>query len=232
MPGIEIEEPIRPPNGTLFLAERLDLVGRKDSERFDVLSFVVLDVEGDAAGGMRDDIELRDLGVSPGQSLPDASELRRIKRQDDLVLIAGEDGWEDPHDVAKELEIVARADLPTGKVEAVQVTELLQILRVHGGWFLLHVLWNVPCGQNGRRISSHVSMVASLSLELISAVRCHSKKPRLAVFCVAEGRGFEPPIPCGMLAFQASALDHYATPPGLSVDGGEHSGIARVSQGP
>ena len=30
---------------------------------------------------------------------------------------------------------------------------------------------------------------------------------------LAEARGFEPLIPFGILAFQASALDHYATPP-------------------
>lgn len=47
---------------------------------------------------------------------------------------------------------------------------------------------------------------------------------------MAEGRGFEPPIPCGMLAFQASALDHYATPPWEDGNGGEHSGIERLSQ--
>lgn len=58
------------------------------------------------------------------------------------------------------------------------------------------------------------------------------KIPMIGIILMAEGRGFEPPIPCGMLAFQASALDHYATPPGLCVDGGEHSGIVWVSQGP
>ncbi len=56
---------------------------------------------------------------------------------------------------------------------------------------------------------------------------------------MAEGRGFEPPIPCGMLAFQASALDHYATPPYVGGNGamhhtvrdaGEHSGRERPSQ--
>ena len=30
---------------------------------------------------------------------------------------------------------------------------------------------------------------------------------------ISEAGGFEPPMPCGILAFQASALDHYATPP-------------------
>lgn len=30
---------------------------------------------------------------------------------------------------------------------------------------------------------------------------------------LAEEERFELSIPCGMLAFQASALDHYATPP-------------------
>ena len=30
---------------------------------------------------------------------------------------------------------------------------------------------------------------------------------------LAEAGGFEPPVPFGTLAFQASALDHYATPP-------------------
>src|SRR5665213_2353499 len=29
----------------------------------------------------------------------------------------------------------------------------------------------------------------------------------------AEGKGFEPLIPCGIHAFQACALDHYANPP-------------------
>ncbi len=31
----------------------------------------------------------------------------------------------------------------------------------------------------------------------------------------AEGEGFEPSIPCGMHAFQACALDHYANPPNM-----------------
>ena len=43
------------------------------------------------------------------------------------------------------------------------------------------------------------------------------KIPMIGIILMAEGRGFEPPIPCGMLAFQASALDHYATPPWESV---------------
>src|SRR3989344_9537295 len=29
----------------------------------------------------------------------------------------------------------------------------------------------------------------------------------------AEGTGFEPVMPCGIFAFQANALDHYANPP-------------------
>jgi hypothetical protein len=33
---------------------------------------------------------------------------------------------------------------------------------------------------------------------------------------MAEGERFELSIPCGILAFQASALDHYAIPPGVS----------------
>ena len=35
----------------------------------------------------------------------------------------------------------------------------------------------------------------------------------MALLFDAEAGGFEPPIPCGILAFQASALGHYATPP-------------------
>ena len=48
---------------------------------------------------------------------------------------------------------------------------------------------------------------------------CRAAKPRGNLFpkcgnCkFAEGMGFEPMIPCGILAFQASALDHYANPP-------------------
>ena len=34
-------------------------------------------------------------------------------------------------------------------------------------------------------------------------------------FISAEAGGFEPPVPCGTPAFQAGALDHYATPPEL-----------------
>jgi hypothetical protein len=41
------------------------------------------------------------------------------------------------------------------------------------------------------------------------------EKRLMAFFVMAEREGFEPSIPCGMLAFQASALDHYATSPGL-----------------
>src|SRR3989344_5346279 len=37
-------------------------------------------------------------------------------------------------------------------------------------------------------------------------------RPTLISF-IAEGEGFEPSIPCGIHAFQACALGHYATPP-------------------
>lgn len=37
--------------------------------------------------------------------------------------------------------------------------------------------------------------------------------PKLKKRRMAEGEGFEPSIPCGIRAFQARALGHYATLP-------------------
>lgn len=39
--------------------------------------------------------------------------------------------------------------------------------------------------------------------------------PRFKLGNLAEGEGVEPSIPCGIRAFQARALGHYATPPML-----------------
>jgi hypothetical protein len=46
------------------------------------------------------------------------------------------------------------------------------------------------------------------------------KTPHLTVarFSLAEREGFEPSIPCGIPAFQAGALDHYATSPRSGVE--------------
>ena len=32
-------------------------------------------------------------------------------------------------------------------------------------------------------------------------------------FFLAEGKGFEPPVPCGTSDFESDAIDHSATPP-------------------
>ena len=44
--------------------------------------------------------------------------------------------------------------------------------------------------------------------------RAHSTTMRTYM---AEGKGFEPLIPCGIHAFQACALDHYANLPKQSI---------------
>jgi hypothetical protein len=44
-----------------------------------------------------------------------------------------------------------------------------------------------------------------------------TKQPLAGLFCLAEEERFELSVPCGTLAFQASALDHYATPPGSGI---------------
>ncbi len=49
------------------------------------------------------------------------------------------------------------------------------------------------------------TLLCKALLPLLSATK---KPPQRDGFFVAERRGFEPPIPCGILAFQAGTLDH------------------------
>ena len=50
-------------------------------------------------------------------------------------------------------------------------------------------------------------------VEKVIAEGAEKARAKAQAFSMAEGGRFELPIPCGILAFQASALDHYATPP-------------------
>lgn len=133
MLGTEVEESVGPPDGIPFRAECLHLFDRKGFERFGEIPIRVFDIEGDAAHWMGNGAEFCDLGGSPGQLAPDESESCRVKCQDDLVGFLREDGGEVPHEGVLELEKIAQANLPAGKVVAEQVAELLQVLRVHRG---------------------------------------------------------------------------------------------------
>lgn len=131
MLGTEVEESVSPPDGIIFRAEPPHLFDRKGFERFGERPIRVFDIEGDAAHWMRKGAEFCDLGGSPGQLVPDEPESSRVKCEDDLIGFLREDGGEVPHEGVLELEKIARANPPAGKVVAEQVAELLQVHRVH-----------------------------------------------------------------------------------------------------
>ena len=49
----------------------------------------------------------------------------------------------------------------------------------------------------------------------------------MSLQCLAEGGGFEPPVPCDTLAFQASTIGHSVTPPQHCAPTSPESGLAR-----
>lgn len=127
----QLKQSGRPAHGIILLAKCVDGLGRKNPERLGIALVVILEIERDTTCGVCDNHETGYLRGPTLESLPDLLECSLVKSSDDFLVLT--DGRERTHETMIEFEEMALADLPAGEVEAKQVSQLLEFLRVHNG---------------------------------------------------------------------------------------------------